>query len=57
MKWYQYEVVETVVKTVWVEANTEVEAEAMALESDLDKNFDFYNREACLLEADYEDHD
>lgn len=56
MKWYQYEVTEVVKKTVWIEANSEEEAEALALESDLDKNFDYYDRSALLLEADYEDH-
>lgn len=56
MKWYHFDVVETVSKYVWVEANSEEEAEAIALDADLDKNFDYYNRKATLLEADYEEH-
>lgn len=56
MKWYHFEVTEHVCKHVWVEANNEEEAEAIALNEDLDKNYDYYDRSALLLEADYEDH-
>ena len=56
MKWYQYEVTEVVKKTVWVEANSEEEAETEAYEADLEKNCDYINREVTLLEADYENH-
>ena len=56
MKWYQYEITGIMKKTMWVEANSEEEAEALALEEDMDKNPDYYEKTALLLEADYEDH-
>lgn len=56
MKWYSYMVTETVQKYIWVEANSEEEAEALALAEDLEKNFDDYNKGALLLEVDDEEH-
>ena len=56
MKWYQYEVTEVVKKTVWIEADSEEEAEAEAYEADLEKNCDYIDRQITLLEADYEEH-
>lgn len=45
---YRFCVEETVKKYVEVEAESQEEAEQIALESDLDKNFDYYDRTATL---------
>ena len=56
MKWYQIEIVETVRKTVWVEAETEEQAITEGYEEDMEKNFDDIDRNVIVLEADYEHH-
>ena len=50
MNTYKFEVVETVKKIVEVEANSREEAEQMAAEEDMSKNYDDYSMEVNLLE-------
>ena len=49
MKEYEFRVREVVEKTVFVEADTEEEAEQLALNEDLSKNFDDYSLDAELV--------
>lgn len=52
MKYY-FRVTETISKYIWVEAEDAQEAEDIALETiDLDKNPDYYEREATLMEME-----
>lgn len=48
---YKFVVVETVKRWVEIEAETQEEAEEMALDVDMEKNPDFYEREAVCLET------
>ena len=48
---YKFFVTETVKKYVEVEAETQEEAEEIAANEDMDKNFDSYDREVTLLGA------
>lgn len=52
---YRYCVVETIKKWVEIEAENRDEAEELALNTDMDKNPDFYEREAILASETIED--
>lgn len=52
MKRYLVEITETVVKRVWIEAETTEEVENEAAMEDLSKNFDDYSMEIKVLETE-----
>lgn len=49
MNTYKFEIVETVKKIVEVEANSREEAEQLAAQEDMSKNYDDYNMEITFL--------
>ena len=52
MKRYLVEITETIMKRVWIEAESTEEVENEAAMEDLSKNFDDYNMEIKVLEAE-----
>lgn len=52
MKLFKLEVVETVKKVVWVEAEDEDEAMEEAYEEDMEKDIDYIDRQVSVLESE-----